>query len=86
MGSNEVKVGLWGQSLKLKLITIIITENLDTDITSIIMFGIILFFYCSVELWNKLPNKLVSCKKIEHFRLRLKKFDFVKYNVSKIYK
>ena len=44
------------------------------------------FFYRSVELWNKLPDELVSCKKVEHFRLRLKKFDLNKYFVSKIYK
>ena len=71
--------------MKLKLI-IIKTENLDTDITSIIMFGIILFFYYSVELWNKLLNEFFYCKKNEHFRLRLKKFDFNEYNVSKIFK
>ena len=64
----------------------VITENLDADIISTIMFGITLFFYRSVELWNKLPDELVSCEKVEHFRLRLKKFDLNKYFVSKIYK
>ena len=31
-------------------------------------------------------DELVSCKKVKHFRLRLKKIDLNKYFVSKIYK
>ena len=44
------------------------------------------FFYRSVEMWNKLPNDLVSCKKVEKFRLKYKKFDLNKLFISKIYK
>ena len=44
------------------------------------------FFYRSVEVWNKLPNELVSCKNVEQFRLKLKKFDLYKIFISKIYK
>ena len=44
------------------------------------------FFYRSVEMWNKLPNDLVSCKKVEQFRLKLKKIDLNKLFISKIYK
>ena len=44
------------------------------------------FFYRSVEMWNKLPNELVSCEKFEQFRLKLKNFDLNKIIISKIYK
>lgn len=44
------------------------------------------FFYRSVEIWNKLPNELVSCKKVEEFRFKLKKFDLNKVFLSKINK
>ena len=44
------------------------------------------FFYRSVKMWKKLPNELVSCKNLEHFRLKLKKFDLNKIFTSKIYK
>ena len=44
------------------------------------------FFYRSVKMWNELPNELVSCKNLEHFRLNLKKFDLNKIFSSKIYK
>ena len=48
--------------------------------------GVILFLYRSVEIWNKLPNKLVSCKKVEEFRLKLKIFDLNKTFIRKINK
>ena len=32
-------------------------------------------FYRSVEIWKKIPNELVYCKKVKEFRLKLKKFD-----------
>ena len=44
------------------------------------------YFYRSVEMWNKLPNELVLCEKVEQFRLKLKKFDLNKIFTSKIYK
>ena len=46
--------------------------------------GIILFFNRSVQIWNKLPNELVSCKKVVEFRLKLNFFYLDKMFVSKI--
>ena len=46
----------------------------------------IFFFYRSVKMWNELPNELVSCKNLKHFRLKLKKFDLSKIFTSKTYK
>ena len=45
--------------------------------------GINIFFYRSVRIWNKLPNVLISCKKVEEFRSKLKKFDLNKMFGSK---
>ena len=37
-------------------------------------------------MWNELPNELVSCKNLIHFRLKLKKIDLTKIFTNKIYK
>ena len=43
------------------------------------------FFYRSVIRWNELPNKLVSCKNLKRFQLKLKKFDLSKIFTSNFY-
>ena len=43
------------------------------------------FFHRAKAMWNRLPQDIVSCEKVEHFRLKLKRFDLNTINTSKIY-
>ena len=63
----------------------IMIEKSHTNIIVKMLVGKILFFYCSVKMWNEFPNELVSCKILAHFRLKLKKFDLNKIFTSKIF-
>ena len=42
------------------------------------------FFCRTINMWNRLPQDVVSCGKVEHFRLKLKKIDLNSINTSKI--
>ena len=43
-----------------------------------------LFFHRTKIMWNKLPQDVVSCGKVEHFRSKLKRFNLNSINISKI--
>ena len=42
-------------------------------------------FHRAKVMWNRLPQDIVSCEEVEHFRLKLKRFDLNTINTSKIH-
>ena len=42
------------------------------------------FFCRTINMWNRLPQNVVSCGRVEHFRLKLKKIDLNSINTSKL--
>ena len=42
------------------------------------------FFQRANTKWNKLPQDVVSCERVEHFCLKLKIFNLNSKNISKI--
>ena len=42
------------------------------------------FFHRAKAMWNRLPQDIVSCERVEQFRLKLKRFDLNTINTSKI--
>ena len=43
------------------------------------------FFHRAKDMWNRLPQDIVSCEEVEHFRLKLKIFVLSTINTSKIH-
>ena len=42
------------------------------------------FFHRTKIMWNKLPQDVVSCERVEHFRSKLKRLNLNSINISKI--
>ena len=74
---NLIKIIIYGEIIKKKITC---RHHLNNDVWHNSSL------YRSVKVWNKLPNELISCKNVEQFQLKLKKFDLYKIFISKIHK